>query len=95
MAAYLFADMDIHDPAGYAEYPPKVWPLIEKHGGRVTHRISEFENLEGDWLPARMVIIEFPDKAAARAFMDDPEYDPVKQIRFRTAKSRLALGEGE
>jgi uncharacterized protein (DUF1330 family) len=95
MTAYLFADMDIHDPAGYAEYPPKVWPLIEKHGGRLTHRISHFESLEGDWLPARMIIIEFPDKAAAQAFMDDPEYEPVKQIRFRTAHSRLALGEGE
>ncbi len=95
MAAYLFADMDIHDPAGYSEYPPKVWPLIEKHGGRVIHRISQFEALEGDWLPARMVIIEFPDKPAARAFMEDPEYEPVKEIRFRSAKSRLALGEGE
>ena len=33
MTVYMFAEMDVHDPEGYAEYPPKVFPLIKKHGG--------------------------------------------------------------
>jgi len=95
MTAYLLVDLDIFDRAGYAEYPPKVWPLIEKHGGKITHRISEFEATEGEWAPKRMVIIEFPSKALARAFLDDPDYEPVKAIRLRTANTLIAMGESE
>ncbi|MCH8077891.1 MAG: DUF1330 domain-containing protein [SAR324 cluster bacterium] len=40
-------------------------PPIEKHGGRITHRIGAFEAWEGDWLPSRMVIIEFPHMSAS------------------------------
>ena len=43
MTVYFFAEMNAHDPKGYAEYPPKVLPLVEKHGGRITHRIGDFE----------------------------------------------------
>ena len=94
MTVYMFAEMDVHDPEGYSEYPPKVLPLIEKHGGRITHRMGDFVAWEGDWTPSRMVIIEFPDMAAAKAFWDDPEYSPIKEIRLRTTKSRIFVGQG-
>jgi len=87
--------MDIHDPEAYSRYPPQVWPLIEKHGGMVTHRIADFEVVEGDWCPNRMLIVEFPDKAAAKAFIDDPEYQPLKELRLRTASSLMVLGNSE
>ena len=95
MTVYLFAEMKVHDPEGFAEYPPKVRPLVEKHGGAITHRISGFEAWEGDWRPTRMVIVEFPDMAAAKAFWDDPEYPPIKEIRLRTTNSRIFVGQGE
>jgi uncharacterized protein (DUF1330 family) len=95
MTAYLLVDLDVFDRAGYGEYPPKAWPLIEKHGGKLTHRISEFESMEGDWAPSRMVIIEFPSKTTARAFLCDPDYEPVKAIRLRTANTLIAMGESE
>ena len=95
MKAYALLDMDIHDPEGYSKYPPQVWPLIQKYGGMVTHRIFDFEAVEGDWCPNRMLIVEFPDKAAAKAFMDDPEYQPLKELRLRTASSLMALGNSE
>jgi uncharacterized protein (DUF1330 family) len=95
MTAYLLVDLEILDRPGYGEYPPKVWPLIEKHGGKLTHRISRFEAVEGDWAPHRMVIIEFPSKTHARAFLDDPDYGPIKAIRMRTAKTLMVLGESE
>jgi len=95
MKAYALLDMDIHDPEAYSRYPPQVWPLIEKHGGMVTHRIADFEVVEGDWCPNRMLIVEFPDKAAAKAFIDDPEYQPLKELRLRTASSLMVLGNSE
>ena len=95
MTAYLLVDLEIFDKEGYSKYPPQVWPLIEKHGGTLTHRMTAFEAMEGEWEPGRMVIIEFPDKDAARRFLEDPEYVPVKEIRMRTANSLMVLGEAE
>lgn len=34
MTAYLLVDLDVFDRTGYAEYPPKVRPLIEKRWGK-------------------------------------------------------------
>ena len=62
MSAYILVEMDIRDSEGYSKYPPRVWPFIDKHGGKLTHRISEFETVEGEWFPKRIIIIEFPDK---------------------------------
>ena len=49
MKAIAIVDMNVHDPEGYSKYPPLVWPLIERYGGKITHRISDFEIVEGDW----------------------------------------------
>jgi uncharacterized protein (DUF1330 family) len=95
MKAYVFLDMDIHDPEKYSEYPLLVWPLIEKHGGKITHRVSKFETVEGDWSPKRLLILEFPEKAAARALLDDPEYQPIKDIRLGAATSLMVIGNSE
>lgn len=95
MKAYAILDMDIHDPETYSKYPPLVWPLIEKNGGKITHRISGFELVEGDWCPNRMLIVEFPDKAAVKAFLDYPDYQPIKDIRFRSATSLMVVGNSE
>ena len=95
MTAYLLVDLDIFDKPGYGEYRQKVGPLIEKHNGKLTHRISQFEAVEGGWAPKRLVILEFPDKGRLRAFLDDPDYKPVKALRLRTANTLMAMGESE
>ena len=95
MKAIAIVDMEINDPEGYSKYPPLVWPLIEKHGGVITYRISDFETVEGDWCPNRLLIVEFPDKAAAKAFLADPDYQPVKDIRLKTTSSLMVVGDSE
>lgn len=50
--------------------------------------------LEGDWDPHRLVIVEFPDMAALTAWYDSPEYERLKEIRFRSAKTRIIAIEG-
>jgi uncharacterized protein (DUF1330 family) len=72
-----------------------VWPLIEKHGGKITHRLSDFETVEGNWSPKRLLIVEFPDKATAKAFLADPEYQPIKDIRLGAATSLMVIGNSE
>jgi uncharacterized protein (DUF1330 family) len=51
--------------------------------------------IENDlWTPTRMVIIEFPDMQAARAFVDSEEYAPVKPLRHNNARCTLAILDG-
>ena len=44
--------------------------------------------LEGGWTPPRMVVLEFPDMAAAERFYDLPEYKPV--LDMRPARRQIA-----
>jgi len=53
------------------------------------------EVVEGDlWSPTRLVIIEFPDAEAARAFVNAPEYAPVAKIRHDNATCTSVILEG-
>ncbi|MCP4470546.1 MAG: DUF1330 domain-containing protein, partial [Gammaproteobacteria bacterium] len=56
---------------------------------------GDMEILEADlWTPTRMVIIEFPDMQAARAFVDSDEYAPVKPLRRDNARCTMAILDG-
>lgn len=94
MSAYLMAMMDIQDPDGYEEYRERVPALIAKHGGRYIVRGGTADVTEGSWPTGRLVVLEFPDYAAAQAFVADPEYQPIAAIRHRTATSHIWLIEG-
>jgi len=97
MPAYLISDEEITDPATFEDYKRLVLPLIQRHGGRFLSRGAEVVMVEAgrDWTPGRMVIIEFPDMAALRAWYDDPDYAPVLAIRQASAKTTLvALDKG-
>ena len=94
MSAYLIGDIAVHDQEKYREYIQQVPPLIKKHGGVYQVRGGNSELLEGSWYPERLVVIKFPSMDAARAFVDDPAYEPVKAIRQAAATTHLLLVEG-
>lgn len=94
MAAYLIADVDIHDAAAYEEYRRRVPATIERYGGRYLVRGGAHEVLEGEWRPRRVVVLEFPSMAAARRWYDSEEYREPKAIRFRTARTNAIFVEG-
>ena len=85
MAYYMVIDIEIHDPEGYEEYKEKVEPLIKKYGGSYLVRGAELTTIGDGWKPTRIVILEFPDKAASTAFFTSEEYAPVAAIRERCA----------
>ena len=56
--------------------------LVARHGGKYLARTSTHEQIEGDDMPASLrIIIEWPSKEAAKAFMSDPEYVPHLEAR--------------
>jgi uncharacterized protein (DUF1330 family) len=94
MPAYLIANVEITDPAGYEAYKKGVPATIAAYGGRYLTRAGATEVLEGSWVPSRVVILEFPDMARLKAWFDSPEYRPLREIRERSAKSSLVAVEG-
>lgn len=94
MAAYLIADVEVHDPTEYQKYSAGIPALIEKHGGEILVRGGKCEALEGDWLPSRLVVFRFPSMDAVRAFYNDPAYQPLIQQRQRSAEANLLAIEG-
>ncbi|PDQ21894.1 D-fructose-6-phosphate amidotransferase [Mesorhizobium sanjuanii] len=94
MAAYLIADVDITDAAVFEQYRREVPATEERHGGRYLARGGTTRVFEGDWEPHRLVIIEFPDMASLAAWYDSPEYERLKAIRFRSARTRIIAVEG-
>ena len=94
MKAYLVLDFSIHDVRGFLPYVEAIPAFIEKHGGRYIVRGTEPTVMEGDWAPKRMVILEFPSREDAKAFLSDPEAQGLFEVRHRTTNSRLVLVDG-
>ena len=94
MTAYMIVDLDVHDPDGFQKYREGVSPLIAKHGGTYIVRGGDFEIIEGDWKPNRLVIFQFPDRVAIRNFFADPDYADLKALRHRTAKTIAVAVDG-
>jgi len=91
MKAYLVLDLSIHDLSGFLPYVSAIPAFIEKHGGRYIVQGAEATVMEGDWAPERLVILEFPSRENARAFLDDPDAQVLFAVRHRTTTSKLVL----
>ena len=94
MAAYIIVELDVTDPTGYQEYSKLALPTIQHFGGKVLVAGETIENLEGDWQPKRLVILEFASMEQARNWYQSEEYTPLKNMRFKTATSRGGLVQG-
>jgi uncharacterized protein (DUF1330 family) len=94
MPAYVIAEVDVTDPAGFEEYRKQVPATVAKYGGRFLVRGGSLETVEGDWRPKRLVVAEFPSLEQARRWYDSPEYKDPKALRLRTSKSKILLVEG-
>jgi len=94
MAAYVIADVNVKNPDAYQGYRKQVLATIEKYGGRFLVRGGEHEVLEGSWRPHRLVILEFPDMAAAKRWHRSPEYAPLIKLRQSASDGTLVAVAG-
>ena len=94
MPAYVIVQIDIHDADTYARYRELAPPSIAAYGGRYPVRGGHTEVLEGSWKPERLVVLEFPDADAARAWWASPEYAEAKALRQSCADAEMLLAEG-
>ena len=93
MTVYMIARMNITDPEHFKDYGPKARALFTKHGGRYLGG-GDPETLEATTEDRRIAVIEFPDRDAADAYYNDPDYVPVRAIRWKAAQTEIILVDG-
>lgn len=93
MAAYIVATVTIHDPERFSTYSRSIAGLSERFGGEPLVRGPVSELLEGDAAAAgeRVVVIRFPDAAAARGYIASPEYQSARRNRAGAADVVMRL----
>lgn len=82
MAALMIVDVqEIRDPEKYEEYKKLTPGAIAEFDGRFLVRGGQCEQIEGNYLPSRCVIIEFPSMEKLKAFYSSDTYAPALAIR--------------
>lgn len=94
MPAYLIARVRVNDPEVYAAYTALSPAVIAAHGGRFLSRGQAPLTLEGTEEDRRIVLLEFPDVAHARAFYESAEYQAAKAIRAPVSEAEFIVVPG-
>ena len=94
MSAYVIANVRIIDPERYQEYVKQSPAAIAAHGGRFLARGGKSEILEGAVPSNRMVILEFPSYAQAKAWWNSEAYRLPKALRQGASEGSFILVEG-
>lgn len=77
-------------------YIAETGAVVARHGGKYLARTTSHERLEGEGETAALrIILQWPSKAHALAFMRDPEYVPHLQARTAGSVSHHFLIEGK
>jgi len=93
MAAYVVNEIWVEDAAVFRTYVVQVPPTLEPFGGRYLVRSGATESIEGE-PPGRIVILEFPDRAAALAWRASAAYRAILPIRDASSTSRVYVADG-
>ena len=94
MAAYLIVDIEITDPILYEEVKKRTPATIAAYGGRYLARGGQTQTLDGDWMPRRVVLLEFESITRAKEWLNSAEYRPVRELRDRCAVVKIVAVEG-
>ena len=94
MPAYVIAEVDVTDAQAYKLYAGKAPGVTLPAGGKYLARAGQVECLEGSPPKSRVVVIEFADMAAARAFYYGKAYQEIVPLRQAASQGRLFLVDG-
>lgn len=94
MKAYVIVDVRITDPEKYEAYKKLTPGSLVPFEGKFIVRGGDTETLEGSWNPGRIVVLEFPSLAQARAWWSSEGYAPAKALRQSASVTQMILVEG-
>ena len=93
MPGYVIVSSSVKDPERFKEYGERAPATVAMYGGRYLVRGSAHESVEGDWMPERLTVIEFPSVEDARRWHDSEEYRPLRELRAPIAEFNVLIAE--
>jgi len=91
---YIYAELEVTDPALFETYRPLAAASIAAFGGRYAVRGGDPKVLEGNGPAPRVVLLEFASKERAMEWYNSPQYQAALQIRLRCASTKVVLLTG-
>jgi uncharacterized protein (DUF1330 family) len=94
MPTYLIVNAAITDPGLLDNYRAAVGATLAGHDVVVRVSTNEAETVEGEPKGPRVVVLEFPDREAFRAWYDSPAYQDIVGMRLGSTDGFAVLVEG-
>lgn len=94
MTVYIIAEFKIHDRASYDKYDAAFEGVFAAHSGKILSVDEEPMVLEGEWTATRSVLIAFPDKAQAMAWMTSEPYREIAKDRIAGSVGKVRMVRG-
>ncbi len=93
MSAYAMVTVTVKDPETFNSYREQAGAAMAKHGGKPLHVTrGEARVIEGEIdTPDVTVILEFPDRDHANAWITDPDFAEVHALRRASGISNIIL----
>jgi uncharacterized protein (DUF1330 family) len=94
MTCYVVGRIAIHDRERYDRYAAAFLPVLKPYGGRLLVSEDRPEALEGEWDGRKLVVLAFPDRDAALAWADSPEYREIAKNRLAGSDAVVLIADG-
>ncbi|WP_407176089.1 DUF1330 domain-containing protein [Bradyrhizobium sp. STM 3562] len=94
MAVYIIAQLKFTRRELYDRYQSRFFDVFRKFKGRVVVADEQPQVLEGAFERDKVVVLEFPDSAAALEFQESPEYVEIAADRKAGADAVVILARG-
>lgn len=94
MTAYVIVDNHIIHDEPYEAYIKAIGETVEQFNGKYLVRGGEIIFSDSEWNPPRLVVIAFPNRDKAMAWVNSKELAPLHEIRKRYAESQMIVIEG-
>ena len=91
---YWIAHVEVHDPETYKKYVEGATPAYKEFGAKFLVRGTPSEQMEGDALGSRHVVIEFETIEKAHACYNSTTYQEARKHRLAASTGRLVISEG-
>jgi len=91
--AYVIAEIDVLDPAGFAQYSERQGKLVAKYGGKFMVRGGKMVEINGP-LPKRFTAYVFDSMEKVNAWKNDPEQKELIVLRDKSSTFRSFAVEG-
>jgi uncharacterized protein (DUF1330 family) len=92
MTAYALVTIHLEDRETFARYRTLAGPAMQKHQAKPLSVSSEAQIIEGDGpAPDVTVILEFPDRDHALAWINDKDIAEVHATRRASGRSQIIL----